>query len=318
MQERAGRSRRERPELGPDVGVGLTGSGHRPTGTHGDPGAHAPVRRAGGRRSRPGGERPGGAVGLRPDGTRSWAPRSSDSARAWTTDGGRRSARPSRALRHGDRGSATRHGSTTAAARRSAHGRIRYDADARHGDTRPMRSPSAGSVEDSSSARFQPSRRSNPPDGIPPVEGLRMRQVFDHEPVMVAEVVALFAPVPAGRRHRRHRRRRRPRRGTPRGAPASPCARARPRSRRRRRRHRDVVEVRRTAPPCAMPRFDHLADEIAADAASSEDQVSGVLFDLGVSSPQLDTARAGLLVPRTTDHSTCAWTRRPARPPPTS
>ena len=71
-------------------------------------------------------------------------------------------------------------------------------AQRRHGDTRPMRSPSAGSVEDSSSARFQPSRWSNPPDGIPPVEGLRMRQVFEHEPVMEAEVVALFAPVPPG------------------------------------------------------------------------------------------------------------------------
>jgi hypothetical protein len=74
----------------------------------------------------------------------------------------------------------------------------RRDTDRGHGDTRPMRSLSAGAVEDSSSARFQPSRRSNPPDGIPPVEGLRMRQVFEHEPVMEAEVVALFAPVPPG------------------------------------------------------------------------------------------------------------------------
>ena len=85
--------------------------------------------------------------------------------------------------------------------RRRRGGTRRRDRDGRrrHGpSTRNMRSPSAGSVEDSSSARFQPSRRSNPPDGIPPVEGLRMRQVFNHEPVMVDEVVALFAPVPAG------------------------------------------------------------------------------------------------------------------------
>ena len=39
---------------------------------------------------------------------------------------------------------------------------------------RPMRSSSTGSVEDTSSARFQPSLRRTSPDGIPPVEGLRM------------------------------------------------------------------------------------------------------------------------------------------------
>ncbi len=61
-----------------------------------------------------------------------------------------------------------------------------------------MRSPSTGSVEDSSSARFQPSRWSTPPNGFAPVEGLRMRLVFTHEPVMVDEVVALLAPVPPG------------------------------------------------------------------------------------------------------------------------
>jgi 16S rRNA (cytosine1402-N4)-methyltransferase len=61
-----------------------------------------------------------------------------------------------------------------------------------------MRSPSTGSVEDSSSARFQPSRRRTPPDGILPVGGLRMRQVTFHVPVMVEEVVALFAVVPPG------------------------------------------------------------------------------------------------------------------------
>ena len=162
----------------------------------------------------------------------------------------------------------------------------------RHSDTRPMRSPSAGSVEDSSSARFQPSRRSNPPDGTPPVEGLRMRQVFDHEPVMEAEVVALFAPVPPGVVIDAT---------VGGGGHASAILEAHS--------HLSVLGLDRdpdavTAAserlskfgPRAKVRhapFHHLAEEMEQSATSSQDRVTGVLFDLGVSSPQLDTAERG-------------------------
>ena len=62
----------------------------------------------------------------------------------------------------------------------------------------PMRSPSTGSLEESSSAYFLGERRGTPPAGIVPVGGLRMNQAFPHEPVMAEEVVGLFAPVPPG------------------------------------------------------------------------------------------------------------------------
>jgi len=161
-----------------------------------------------------------------------------------------------------------------------------------HGDTRPMRSPSTGSVEDSSSARFQPSRWSNPPDGIPPVEGLRMRQVFNHEPVMVAEVVALFAPVPpgvvidatvGGGGHARALLEAHPHLrvlGIDRDPDAVSAA------------GESLAEFGDRASVRHAP-FTSLADEIENDAAMSDGQVTGVLFDLGVSSPQLDRAERG-------------------------
>jgi len=154
-----------------------------------------------------------------------------------------------------------------------------------------MRSPSTGSVEDSSSARFQPSRWRTSPDGIPPVEGLRMAQVDSHEPVMVDEVVALFAPVPpglvvdatAGM-----------------GGHAAALLEAH--------RHlrvlcldRDPVAVLASAERLSgygdravvrHARFDALTDE-SSRLGVPPGQLSGVLFDLGVSSPQLDTPNRG-------------------------
>ncbi|HEX3979837.1 MAG TPA: 16S rRNA (cytosine(1402)-N(4))-methyltransferase, partial [Acidimicrobiales bacterium] len=62
----------------------------------------------------------------------------------------------------------------------------------------PMRSPSTGSLGESSSAYFQRERRGTPPASIVPVGGLRMNQAFPHDPVMATEVVGLFAPVPSG------------------------------------------------------------------------------------------------------------------------
>lgn len=61
-----------------------------------------------------------------------------------------------------------------------------------------MRSPSTGTVEDFSSALFCRGRRGPTPRGAMLVEGLRMAQAFTHEPVMTDEVVSLFAAVPPG------------------------------------------------------------------------------------------------------------------------
>ncbi len=154
-----------------------------------------------------------------------------------------------------------------------------------------MRSPSAGSVEDSSSARFQPSRRRTSPDGIPPVEGLRMSQAHLHEPAMLGEVVDLFAPVPpglvvdatAGN-----------------GGHASALL-SNHRGLRLLCIDRDREAVKITATRLeefgdrAIVRhatFDNLV-ELAANEGYPSGTLSGVLFDLGVSSRQLDVAARG-------------------------
>jgi 16S rRNA (cytosine1402-N4)-methyltransferase len=62
-----------------------------------------------------------------------------------------------------------------------------------------MRSPSTGQVEEPFSARFHPGRsgRQNL-DAAVLAEGLRMSQQFRHDPVMVDEVIGLLAVVPPG------------------------------------------------------------------------------------------------------------------------
>jgi len=117
-----------------------------------------------------------------------------------------------------------------------------------------------------------------------------MSQVFAHEPVMVDEVSALFAPVPPGvvidatvgagghaaavlLAHPQLRvlgLDRDPEAVAAAGARLSPFG--------------DRAQVHRA-------RFDRMAE--VAEAAGVAGAVSGVLFDLGVSSPQLDTARRG-------------------------
>ena len=61
-----------------------------------------------------------------------------------------------------------------------------------------MRSPSTGTVEDSSSALFPAGRLGTSPENASPVGGLRMARNAHHEPVLVDEVAHLFDPVPSG------------------------------------------------------------------------------------------------------------------------
>jgi 16S rRNA (cytosine1402-N4)-methyltransferase len=61
-----------------------------------------------------------------------------------------------------------------------------------------MRSPSTGTVEDSSSALFPVGRRGKFPQNTSPVGGLRMDRNHQHQPVMVTEVVELFGSVSPG------------------------------------------------------------------------------------------------------------------------
>jgi 16S rRNA (cytosine1402-N4)-methyltransferase len=119
-----------------------------------------------------------------------------------------------------------------------------------------------------------------------------MRQVFEHEPVMVAEVVALFAPVPPGVVVDAT---------VGAGGHAKAILEAHP--------HLRVLGLDRDPEAVAAATetlsefgdratvhhaaFDRMVDETEEVRGSSEDQVTGVLFDLGVSSPQLDRADRG-------------------------
>ena len=151
-----------------------------------------------------------------------------------------------------------------------------------------MRSPSTGEVEDPLSACFPFCRPGTDPAGTEPVEGLRMTQAFAHRPVMAGEVAALLAAVPdgvvvdatlGG------------------GGHAAGLLAAHPGLR--------LVGVDRDADALAAAaaalapfgdrvvalhhaRFDRLAELL--DGAGP---VTAVLFDLGVSSPQLDRAERG-------------------------
>ncbi|HLY84490.1 MAG TPA: 16S rRNA (cytosine(1402)-N(4))-methyltransferase RsmH, partial [Acidimicrobiales bacterium] len=160
------------------------------------------------------------------------------------------------------------------------------------GSTRLMRSPSTGAVEVPFSAHFHLGRSGRNPDGML-VGGLRMSRTddapFAHVPVMAAEVVDLFAPVPAG---------------TVLDATVGGAGHARallaahP--------HLRVVGIDQdpaavTAASEALAgfgdraavshaRFDRLG-EVLDDVGV--ELLSGALFDLGVSSPQLDRASRG-------------------------
>ena len=152
-----------------------------------------------------------------------------------------------------------------------------------------MRSPSTEQVEDPFSARFHFGRSGRHPDGASPVEGLRMSQSYEHHPVMVEEVTAILGATPPG----------------PvvdatvgGGGHARALLGAHP--------HLSVIGLDRDPVAVAAAsqalaeygdrvvlreaRFDALGAEVAALGL---DAISGALFDLGVSSPQLDAPERG-------------------------
>jgi 16S rRNA (cytosine1402-N4)-methyltransferase len=148
-----------------------------------------------------------------------------------------------------------------------------------------MRSPSTGEVEDPYSALFHPGRSGRKPIGAPPVGGLRMSRPFDHEPVMAAEIVELFRPVPpgviadatvGGGGHAAVLLRAHPQL-TVVGLDRDPAA---------------VNAAReRLAPFGSRARVVHARfDQLRAVVGAA---LSGALFDLGVSSPQLDRGERG-------------------------
>jgi 16S rRNA (cytosine1402-N4)-methyltransferase len=150
---------------------------------------------------------------------------------------------------------------------------------------RLMCSPPTGEVEDPYSARFHRCRSGRHPDGLLSVGGLQMSQAFLHRPVMAGEVVDLFGAVPAG---------------TIVDATVGGGGHA-----------RALLEARADI---AVVGIDQDADALSAAAESLKDHagrvtlhharfdrlaelvdgpVSGVLFDLGVSSPQFDRPERG-------------------------
>jgi 16S rRNA (cytosine1402-N4)-methyltransferase len=161
----------------------------------------------------------------------------------------------------------------------------------------PMRSPSTGSLEASSSAYFQSERRGTPPATPLPVGGLRMSQAFSHEPVMAGDVVELLGPVPpglvvdatlGGGGHAAALLSAYPALSVL-GLDRDPSAVTAASESLARFGARAVIR---------QSRFDvmaHVIEEVQAELGVPTTQLglSGVLFDLGVSSPQLDVAERG-------------------------
>ncbi len=167
-----------------------------------------------------------------------------------------------------------------------------------------LSSPPTGKVEDRSSACFPSGRRGFPPPSTVRVGGLPMAQGFIHEPVMVEEVTALFAPVPpgvvidatvGGGGHAAAILDAHPHLGVL-GLDRDPVAlaaageRLAPFGRRaavRRSRFADIGRAVADARSEGGPSWPEVEEATATDA------LSGVLLDLGVSSPQLDLAERG-------------------------
>ncbi|HEY4928768.1 MAG TPA: 16S rRNA (cytosine(1402)-N(4))-methyltransferase RsmH [Acidimicrobiales bacterium] len=161
----------------------------------------------------------------------------------------------------------------------------------------PMRSPSTGELGESSSAFSRSDRRGAPPARHVPVEGLRMNQAFPHEPVMAVEVTELLGHVPAG-------------------LVLDATLGGAGHARRLLEAHPDITLLGIDRDPMAVTaatgelavfgrrafvrraRFDSLGEvvrQVQDELGTPDDQrgLTGVLFDLGVSSPQLDVAERG-------------------------
>jgi len=154
------------------------------------------------------------------------------------------------------------------------------------GETSRRASAGRRAADERSTCRRVPHRTDREPEGI----DMAGEPTFHHQPVMVAEVTALFAPVPAGVVVDAT---------LGGGGHSRALLTAHP--------HLRVVGIDQddTARAASAPllddfpgrvaivaaRFDRLA-EVVADHAGT-DPVVGVLFDLGVSSPQLDRGERG-------------------------
>ena len=161
----------------------------------------------------------------------------------------------------------------------------------------PMRSPSTGELGESSSASSQSNRRGTPPARSVPAEGLRMSEAFPHQPVMANEVLDLLSKVPdglvldatlGGAGHARAL------------LEANPGLRLLGID-------RDPMAVAAATGELAVfgdraiirrARFDALGEVVREvqdqlGTPDAERGLTGVLFDLGVSSPQLDVAERG-------------------------
>ncbi len=151
---------------------------------------------------------------------------------------------------------------------------------------RLVRSPSTSAVEDSYSAHFHPSRSGRQPDGALPVEGLRMSRSFEHQPVMLDEVLELFEALPPGLVLDAT---------VGAGGHADAILNAYP--------HLSVIGMDRDAQAVAASRerLGSWGDRAVVIHARFDDLSSvsratplvGALFDLGVSSAQLDTPERG-------------------------
>ncbi len=161
----------------------------------------------------------------------------------------------------------------------------------------PMRSPSTGALGESSSASSQSVRRGTPPARPVPAEGLRMSEAFPHQPVMAAEVIDLLSHVPdglvldatlGGAGHARALLEANPGLHLL-GIDRDPIAVAAATGELAK--FGDRAVIRRS-------RFDSLVDVVRQvqdelGVATDRRGLTGVLFDLGVSSPQLDVAERG-------------------------
>lgn len=157
----------------------------------------------------------------------------------------------------------------------------------RRGTAWTMSRPPTGEVEDPYSARFHRCRSGRNPDGVLSVGGPLMSQAFAHTPVMLDEVVELLSAVPAGpvldatlggAGHARALLDARPDVtliGVDQDADALAAA------------------AERLAPYGDRVQLRHGRFDRVLESDHSHGSLSGVLFDLGVSSPQFDRPERG-------------------------